>query len=426
LASQRSSLSPEQLPLSQESIQSIEEQQQRDRIEKENEILPPLPENAQPIREATLQRLSEQQLEVVKLACPPPNASDTKPGYIVRITAAAGTGKTTTLLHLAVRCLDLGHDNVTYVTFARASASDAKKRILEMIEMQGHEGGERITASTIHACAMALVNEEQDVDDVEKKLVDDNGLKSIIGKVFEKEIEDYIDPALRRMKAADDNNNESNEGSSRETKSNAKTWKQKVRTLKEQVVYYLYKSFLHFVHSTMTFEQYKDEKFFLRHYYPGKFQMLLLHLHVALEEKDANKFSFHFQVKMDFRKGEKAANLGFPPEIYALEKSYRFYADTTVKLWDYVIQNNVRTYDTEMKKAQLKGLRIPCSVLLVDECQDLDGCQVAFIEKQKEFGTYNLYLDAKEWNLMHLLAYSYHTSCSLLLILQRNTHIFRG
>lgn len=99
---------------------------------------------------------------------------------------------------------------------------------------------------------------------------------------------------------------------------------------------------------------------------------------------------------MDFRKGEKAANLGFPPEIYALEKSYRFYADTTVKLWDYVIQNNVRTYDTEMKKSQLKGLRIPCSVLLVDECQDLDGCQVAFIEKQKEFGTYNnLYLDAK-------------------------------
>lgn len=41
-----------------------------------------------------------------------------------------------------------------------------------------------------------------------------------------------------------------------------------------------------------------------------------------------------------------------------------------------------------MKKAQLKQLRIPCSVLLVDECQDLDGCQVAWLEGQKQFGTH--------------------------------------
>jgi hypothetical protein len=41
-----------------------------------------------------------------------------------------------------------------------------------------------------------------------------------------------------------------------------------------------------------------------------------------------------------------------------------------------------------MKKAQLQNLRIPCTVLLVDECQDLDGCQVAWIEGQKKFGTH--------------------------------------
>ncbi|KAL7517357.1 hypothetical protein ACHAWX_002285 [Stephanocyclus meneghinianus] len=45
-------------------------------------------------------------------------------------------------------------------------------------------------------------------------------------------------------------------------------------------------------------------------------------------------------------------------------------------------------FDTEMKKAQLMNLRIPCSVLLVDECQDLDECQVDFIDKQKNFGTH--------------------------------------
>jgi hypothetical protein len=39
-----------------------------------------------------------------------------------------------------------------------------------------------------------------------------------------------------------------------------------------------------------------------------------------------------------------------------------------------------------MKKAQLMNLRIPSSVLLVDEWQDLDECQVDFIAKQTNFG----------------------------------------
>jgi hypothetical protein len=88
-----------------------------------------------------------------------------------------------------------------------------------------------------------------------------------------------------------------------------------------------------------------------------------------------------------FLKDGQAAKLGFPPEIYSLPKSYRFYADTCVKLWEYVVQNNIRTYDTEMKKAHMRNLRIPCSVLLVDECQDLDACQCAFVARQIEFGT---------------------------------------
>ena len=50
--------------------------------------------------------------------------------------------------------------------------------------------------------------------------------------------------------------------------------------------------------------------------------------------------------------------------------------------------NGIRSYNIEMKKAQLQNLRIPCTVLLVDECQDLDGCEVAWIEGQKKFGTH--------------------------------------
>eukprot|EP00804_Cyclotella_cryptica_P010000 CCRYP_015421-RG/>CCRYP_015421-RG protein AED:0.50 eAED:0.50 QI:0/0/0/0.5/1/1/2/0/264 len=116
-------------------------------------LLPPLPESAPKLREETVQSLSEQQLAVIELARPPTASSSDnsnkdnsitdeevaqhqkeyvrqqpqlQQGYMVRVTAAAGTGKTTTLLHLAIRCLDLGHTNVTYVTFSRASAADAK------------------------------------------------------------------------------------------------------------------------------------------------------------------------------------------------------------------------------------------------------------------------------------------------------------
>ena len=148
--------------------------------------------------------LSEQQLEVIKLARPPTPISnnineDQQPGYMVRVTAAAGTGKTTTLLHLAVRCLDLGHDNVTYVTYSRASATDAKTRILQTMhthrvgEGDGETtvNGERITASTLHSCAMKLVARETDSDNLEKGLTDDNGLKNLIRDQYKKEIEEY-------------------------------------------------------------------------------------------------------------------------------------------------------------------------------------------------------------------------------------------
>ena len=42
-----------------------------------------------------------------------------------------------------------------------------------------------------------------------------------------------------------------------------------------------------------------------------------------------------------------------------------------------------------MKRAQLAQLRIPSSVLLVDECQDLDECQVDWAEKQKQYGMFD-------------------------------------
>lgn len=253
-----------------------QEAQQR---EQELLLLPPLPSDAPKLREATIQSLSQQQLDVVKLARPPTNkcsndsTNGSRPGYMVRVTAAAGTGKTTTLLHLAVRCLDLGHNNVTYVTFARASASDAKERILQMMKTHVDKAekdiGQCITASTIHSCAMQLVNDD---NDIEKRLTDDNGIQRIIEREYADEIKAYLDPALKRIRDSSSSaatNSNGNEGASKDTQRDFKTLMQKERAMREQVVYYLKKSFLHFLHSKMTLEHYQNEQNFRRHWYPG-------------------------------------------------------------------------------------------------------------------------------------------------------------
>ena len=66
--------------------------------------------------------LSEEQYQIVAMARPPSTHTESKKQrHLVRITAAAGTGKTTTLIRLALRCIELGHDHLTYVTFSKAS-----------------------------------------------------------------------------------------------------------------------------------------------------------------------------------------------------------------------------------------------------------------------------------------------------------------
>ena len=85
---------------------------------------------------------------------------------------------------------------------------------------------------------------------------------------------------------------------------------------------------------------------------------------------------------------DKAEDLGFPCEIYSKPEHYKFYADTCVKFWEYAVEKGIRTHNVTMKKAHLMQVRIPCSVLFVDECQDLDACQVDFIAKQKDYGEF--------------------------------------
>ena len=182
------------------------------------EDLPPLPKSAPKLRKETIQSLSEQQLEVIELARPPTTSyfsgsvyqsgifnndeatQQPQQGYMLRVTAAAGTGKTTMLLHLAIRCLDLGHTDVAYVTFSRAAASDAKKRIVEMMKLHKQGGeGDCVTASTLHSCAMRLVKGGKGA------MSNDHALQGIIAKEFSKDIDNYLLPAMRHIISINNN-----------------------------------------------------------------------------------------------------------------------------------------------------------------------------------------------------------------------------
>ncbi|KAL7545669.1 hypothetical protein ACHAWF_009017 [Thalassiosira exigua] len=338
--------------------------------------LPPLPPDAPPVRESARARLSDQQMEVLLAARPPsaaavdarsPDESDEAdpsppaPHPMVRVNAAAGTGKTTCLVHLAARCADLGHDALTYVTYSRAAAGDARER---MDEFLGDGGRCRVSASTLHSCAMRLLGDEgsDEGEGEDRRVYDEHELQRLIKEKWEKELWEYVDPAIQHVRAQAEAATAGQDGAARRRRTNLDG---KEKIMFEKAVYYLHKTFVNFLRKDISLEELKDKKNYMRHYYP-------------VSKKSGS----------DFHEGGAAAKLGFPPHVYAQERSYSFFADTAVELWDYVTKRGIRTFDAEIKKAALKRLRIPCSVLLVDECQDLDECQVTWIKIQQRFGTH--------------------------------------
>mmetsp|Transcript_27674 Transcript_27674/g.65824 ORF Transcript_27674/g.65824 Transcript_27674/m.65824 type:complete len:1040 (+) Transcript_27674:188-3307(+) len=322
-----------------------------------------LPAGAPPIRVNTLNRLSTQQLAVIRSARPPsvpivdgegsipdPDWMSTVPRkHMVRVNAAAGTGKTTTLLHLAARCIDLGHADLCYVTFTRASAKDARDRMQALLD-PGQ--GERIQGSTLHACAMNLLNNERadnDTAELDKAVLDDLQFQNdVIKKHWGSVIEDFCQGAHENIRAIYPNDTE------------AKI-KSRTKMVTDKALFYARKAFVFFCHSKKTLAELKDRNNKKRHYYP---------------------------VTCEFCEGGKACKLGFPPGIYNKEKSWEFFADLAVEIWEKVTRDGIKTYDIEMKRAQLRRIKIPCSVLLVDECQDLDECQVDWVSGQARHGTH--------------------------------------
>ena len=100
-----------------------------------------------------------------------------------------------------------------------------------------------------------------------------------------------------------------------------------------------------------------------------------------------------------FHEGSDGNQMGFPSSVYRPLKKRSFYADQAYEIWKYLRQKNIITYDILVKRVQLMDVVIPCTVLLVDECQDMDGCQVEWMKNQAKFGKF-CFLFANLFNLI--------------------------
>ncbi|CAM9988347.1 unnamed protein product, partial [Heterosigma akashiwo] len=90
--------------------------------------------------------MTREQNYIVSLARRPNQcSSENQCPRIVRVTAGAGTGKTTTLEALARRLNELGHKKVLYVTFNKTAACDAQRRLTHAAKCR-----------TIHSAAFSV------------------------------------------------------------------------------------------------------------------------------------------------------------------------------------------------------------------------------------------------------------------------------
>lgn len=104
-------------------------------------------------------QLTDEQIAILKTC---PAVDDENKERLVRVTAAAGAGKTSTLVALALRAVELGHDRITYLKFNKAAAEDGRRRILAATAHVCLD----IDALTFTACALRALQESKVIDNV--------------------------------------------------------------------------------------------------------------------------------------------------------------------------------------------------------------------------------------------------------------------
>jgi superfamily I DNA/RNA helicase len=288
-----------------------------------------------------------------------PSASSTSSttGQLTRIKAAAGAGKTSTLLALALKAVvQKGYRHVTYLTFTNAAAADGAQRL--SATLLAHGNNIEFDARTLHSCAKRELNSNRKNDDEASSssspIWTDKKIKAWISHECHQDVEDFLRSCEREL---------SKRSRGRETTSNR-------RRAKEQVEFYLYKSLVHFCQSSWTYQEYTT----------GNYQ--------SGPRRGNSIFGVeYYPITLFHKQGGDGEGLGFLPRDYF--QNVPFYRHQAARLWACIVKDDIPCFDFEMKRAQLEHLRIPGTLLLVDESQDMDACQIDWVAGQQiAYGTH--------------------------------------
>lgn len=309
--------------------------------------------------------LTDEQTAILKTCRPPlpPRIQGwtyrkNKTGQITRVTASAGSGKTTTILQLAAHAVtNCGHQRINYATYTTAAAKDGKARMMQALHNVGQKSGQQaapmVEARTLHSFAyQVLADHRKDDTSSAPRLWTEKKVKKWIAEVCADEVEEFLVPCYREIGRR---GRSSHDGSiSRSQLDQLQGCRERAY---EQVLFFIFKSLILFTQSSMEIAKFeRDKKVFGRDYYPA--------------------IIFHRQGK-----GE---DYGFAPNIYNQPDKICFYSDQAAKCWRHIEKDNdIRTFDFDMKRVQLLKLRIPGSILLVDESQDMDACQIDWVVHQQ-------------------------------------------
>ena len=131
--------------------------------------------------------ISVQQQNIIDTARPPGVINLIEQAELFRITAAAGTGKTTTLQLLCSRLQELGHTAITYVTFNKSAARDARLRF-----------GPSVSCVTLHSCAFQIMGFKE----LNQQLVSSWDFENKIGEWFHGDISHFLEKVPEDKKKA--------------------------------------------------------------------------------------------------------------------------------------------------------------------------------------------------------------------------------
>lgn len=277
--------------------------------------------------------LTTEQSAILSVVRPPHLSHDQK---ILRVTAGAGTGKTTTLLEYSKQLIRHGYQSVKYLSFNKTAAAEANCRFMDP----------RVDCRTLHSEAFRCLNLfEGSVEDGSVTfshgrpipLIDDTVLSRNIQTLFESKIDEFI----LKMPLS------------------CRLTKAKANYVIRKIVLYILKTLYAFLHSKKTFSEWKvSDKYAV--YYPAQ--------------------KYHeFEIQ--------------EPNL-ARSEYIKFYNSTAQELWSYMQGPKIkfRSFDSVMKQAQLGSFKINCQALLVDESQDMNGCQIAWIVEQHQIHKTHLFI----------------------------------